>query len=188
MITDHEIIHLFLQRNEEAVTQCEARYGSYCFTVAANILKNSSDAEECVNSTWYKAWNSIPPDTPHHLRQYLSTITRNTAFDVYKKIHREKRGGGNMALVLDELEECIAAPSDVEKEYEKKELGQTVNRFVKSLPQPARSVFVRRYYFADPVREIALKYGMSENSINVLLHRTRKKLRKELVKEGYQYE
>lgn len=188
MITNQNIITLFLQLNEDAIAKCESQYGSYCFKIATNILKNASDAEECVNSTWYKAWNNIPPDQPTHLKQYLATITRNTAFNIYNTLHRKKRGQGNMVFVLDELEECIASPTNIEKDYEGKELSETINRFVSTLPQPARSVFVRRYYFADSSKSIAQKYCMSESSVNVLLHRTRKKLRKELVKERYQYE
>lgn len=188
MIEDQVIIDLFLQRNETAIANCETQYGPYCFKIANNILNNHSDAEECVNSTWYKAWESIPPEIPHHFRLYLATITRNTAFSMYNYLHRKKRGAGNFSLVLDELAECVASNSSVELDYEGKELSETINKFIHSLPQPARSVFVRRYYFADSAKAIASHYHMSENAVNVLLHRTRSKLKKELAKEGYQNE
>lgn len=187
-MNDQEIIDLFLQRNEDAIKHCELQYGAYCFTIANNILGNQSDTEECLNSTWLKAWETIPPTIPHHFRQYLSTITRNTAFNTYRTQHRKKRGDGNISLVLDELEECLSSSVSVEKEIEDKELGNTINHFVKELPQPARSIFVRRYYFADSAKTIAKQFNMSESNVNVILHRSRLKLKKQLISEGYEHE
>ena len=188
MTDDQKLIDLFIQRNEEAIRQCESCYGSYCFQIANQILENHMDAEECLNSAWLTAWNSIPPDIPKYLRQYLGAIVRNTAFNTYRTAHRQKRGEGNISLVLDELEECISSSANVEQEYEGKELGITINRFVKALPQPARSIFVRRYYFADSVKTISKNFELSENYVSVLLHRTRKQLKKELMNEGYEHE
>ena len=185
MHSDQELIDLFLQRKEEAISKTQSQYGSYCFHIATNILKSRDDAEECLNSTWFKVWNSIPPTIPVNLKQFLAAITRNTAFHIYQAEHAEKRGCGNMDVLLDELEECIPGGTDVEDECLAAELSSTVNTFVHSLPQPERSVFVRRYYFADPSKSIAKAYGLSVTHINVLLYRTRKKLKKELIKEGF---
>ena len=184
MQNDQELIDLFLQRKEEAISKTQAQYGRYCLHIAKNILKNRDDAEECLNSAWFKAWNAIPPTIPTNLKQFLAAITRNTAFHMYQTEHAEKRGSGEMDVILEELEECIAAGSDVEDTCFTAELSQAVNAFVHGLPQPERSVFVRRYYFADPSKVIAKAYGLSVTHVNVLLCRTRKKLRKELIKEG----
>ena len=188
MIDDQNIIDLFLQRDENAIKQCELQYGAYCYTIANNILGNQLDTEECLNSTWLKAWNSIPPTIPKHFRQYLSTIVRNTAFTTYRSQHRKKRGDGNFSLVLDELAECLSSNMNVEKKTEENELGKTINKFVKELPQPARSIFVKRYYFADSAKDIAEQFNMSVSNVNIILHRSRITLKEKLISEGYENE
>ena len=188
MKNDQELIALFLARKEEAISDSEAKYGRYCYRLASNILKNDEDAEECLSTTWMKVWNAIPPTIPMSLKHFLSTITRNTAFHMYRTSRAAKRGGGNMDAVLDELEECIADSKNTEEAYLAKELGETINAFVRGLKQPERSVFVRRYYFADPAKVIAGEYGLTESYVNVILHRTRKKLQKVLIQEGMYHE
>ncbi len=182
---DRGIVALYWERNTAAIYETNKKYGAYCFSVADNILHSREDAEECVNDTWLKAWNAIPPQKPIKLQMFLAKIVRNTAFDKYVYRTAEKRGGGEIPLVLDELAECIAGESDVAGIYECKELERCINQFVKDLPQRDGNVFLRRYFFAESTVEIGKRYGLTENNVAVILSRTRKKLRSYLEEKGF---
>lgn len=182
---DSQIIQLYLNRDSQAISASMNRYGSYCFSIANGILDNAQDAEECVNDTWLKAWNAIPPTTPTVLKVFFAKITRHLSFDRYRARKSLKRGGGNIPLVLEELAECIADESDVEGQVNAKELGQVINQFVASLSEREQNLFVRRYFFTDPIKVIADRYDLNENSVHVTLSRIRKRLRSHLSKEGY---
>ncbi len=182
---DAQIIDLYWNRDAQAISASMDRYGAYCFSVADGILNNAQDAEECVNDTWLKAWNAIPPTRPTVLKIFFAKITRHLSFDKCKAGKALKRGGGNIHLVLDELAECIADESDVEGQVDAKELGKVINQFVASLSEREQNLFVRRYFFSDPVKAIANRYGLSENAVHVTLSRIRKRLRSHLYKEGY---
>lgn len=182
---DSEIVELYWQKNANAISETANKYGAYCFTIANNILHSAEDSEECVNDTWLHAWNAMPPQRPNVLRMFLAKITRNLSFNRFNARNVEKRGGGEIILVLDELGECLASGSDVEAAYEAMELEQCIRRFVRMLPERERSVFVRRYFFTEPMSAIAERYGLTVNNITVILSRTRKKLKLELMKEGY---
>ena len=181
---DRQIIELFRQRSGDAVSEAADKYGAYCYSIADSILHSAEDAEECVNDTWLRAWNAIPPQRPRVLRLFLARITRNLAFDRFQARSAEKRGGGELDLALDELAECLGG-ADTEAEFEARELGQCIRQFVRALPEREGNILVRRYFFADPVAEIAKRYGLSENNVMVILSRTRKKLKAHLLKEGY---
>lgn len=114
---DHQIVELYWQRNADAISETADKYGDYCFAIAENILHNAEDSEECVNDTWLRAWNAIPPQKPAVLRMFLAKITRNLSFDRFHARNAEKRGGGEMALVLDELGECFGGGADIAKRY-----------------------------------------------------------------------
>ncbi len=182
---DGRIIDLFWQRDADAIAETARKYGAYCFAIADNILRNAEDSEECVNDTWLRAWNAIPPQRPKALRMYLAKIVRNLSFNRFNARSAEKRGGGEIVLVLDELSECLDGGTDVEAAVDASELEQCIRRFVRSLPARDRTVFVRRYFFTDPIASIAERTGLSENNVTVILSRTRKKLKLELRKEGY---
>ena len=182
---DIRIIELYFKRKEEAIKETDSKYGSYCFSVAENILHNTEDSEECVSDTWLAAWNAIPPQRPTVLRMFLAKITRNLSFNRFHARNADKRGGGELNLVLDELAECIANESDTENEYIVKELEQSIRLFVRNLPEREGNVFVRRYFFTEPVAVIAKRYHMTDNHVMVVLSRTRKKLKAHLSKEGY---
>ena len=182
---DAQIIELYFQRKEEAIKETDSKYGSYCFAIAENILHNTEDSEECVSDTWLAAWNAMPPQRPTVLRMFLAKITRNLSFNRFHVRNAEKRGGGEIHLVLEELAECIANESDTENEYIAKELEQSVRLFVRGLPEREGDVFVRRYFFTEPVAVIAKRYHMTDNHVMVVLSRTRKKLKAHLEKEGY---
>ena len=182
---DSKIIELYWQKDENAIPETADKYGAYCFTIADNILHSVEDSEECVNDTWLRAWNAIPPQRPGVLRIFLAKITRNLSFDRFNARNAEKRGGGEITLILDELGECLDSGADTEAAYEAKELRQSVRRFVRALPERDGNVLVRRYFFADSVSDIARRYALTENNVMVILCRTRKKLKAWLLKEGY---
>lgn len=181
---DSQIIELYWQKREDAIKETDCKYRAYCFAIANNILCNQQDSEECVNDTWLQAWNAIPPQKPKVLQSFLAKITRNLSFNRFNARAAQKRGSGELPLVLDELAECLSSDSDVECEYAAKELGQYIRLFVRALPEKDCNVFVRRYFFTDSVREIAQRYRLTENNVMVILSRTRKKLKRYLIKEG----
>ena len=182
---DSKIVELYWQKNADAIKETDSKYGAYCFAIADNILHNKEDSEECVNDTWLNAWNAMPPHKPTKLQMFLAKITRNLSFNRFNARSAEKRGGGEIVLVLDELAECLAGESDVESEYEARELGQCIRMFVRALPERDGNVFVRRYFFTEPVAKIAKRYGLTDNNVMVILSRTRKKLKTHLIKEGF---
>lgn len=181
---DREIVELYWQRDADAIAETARKYGGYCFSIADSILHSAGDAEECVNDTWLRAWNGMPPQRPAALRLFLARITRNLAFDRFRRENAAKRSGG-LSLVLEELEECVSGGGDAAAAWEARELGEAIRRFVAALPEQEGNVLVRRYFFVEPVAEIAERYGLTENHVSVILSRTRRKLRTYLVKEGY---
>ncbi len=183
-LEDSEIIRLFFERSEQAIEELDRKYGSAAKKTAANILNDRLDVEECVNDAWLRVWCSIPPHAPDPLAGYVCRIVRNLAVNRYHANTAEKRGGG-YALVLDELEECIPSGVNVESEVDAKELGAAIDRFLSVLDPEDRFLFVRRYWYADPVADLADMTNSSANRISVRLFRLRKKLRNTLVKEGF---
>lgn len=176
---DHQIVELFWNRSEDAVAAAAEKYGQYCHKIAFNILANSEDSEECVNDTYLRAWNAIPPHRPENLATFLGKITRNLAYDRYDHMTAEKRGGGEMAFVLDELRICLP-------QWEMEEnlaLTDVLNRFLASLPQTTRQIFMLRYWQVLSVAEIAQKLHISQSKVKMTLLRTRNKLRSFLEKE-----
>lgn len=181
---DREIIDLYWAREEQALVETARKYGSYCWTIAHNILKNREDTEECVNDTYMKAWNAMPPQRPGILSSFLGRITRNLSLDRYKADRAGKRGGGQLPLALEELQSCLPADTGVERILEEAELARTVDRFLRGLPEKERCIFLRRYWYVDSMLDIAHRYHMAEGSVKSSLHRTREKLRAYLEQEG----
>lgn len=181
---DQEIIELYWQRSEDAIVQTAQKYGRYCFTIAYNILQNECDSDECVNDTYMKAWDSIPPRRPSLFSALLAAITRNLALDRYKRNSARKRGGGQVELALDELHECIPAGRSEEELIENRVLTEALNRFLGSLPEQTRKIFMLRYWYLCSVRKIAESLGLSESGVKMSLLRTRKHLKAMLQKEG----
>ena len=181
---DEEIIALYFGRDARASAETKANCGAYCFAVANNILRNSEDAEECVNDALLAAWESIPPARPQNLRLYLAKLTRNIAVNRYNALRADKRGGGETALVLDELSECIPSENSVIGEIDAKQLSRAVNAFLHTLSRRDAGVFIRRCFYSEPIAQIAKRFHISENNASVILSRTRQKLRSYLEKEG----
>lgn len=180
---DIKIIERFWQRDETAIEQAKARYGGYCYTIALQILNNREDAAECENDTYFRVWESIPPDRPEHLRAYMGAVTRRLALDRWRTYHADKRGGGRMALSLEELGECVPAYSRVEELAERDELSRLISDFLRSLPRTEGDLFIRRYWYLDSIEGIADRYNFSESKVKMTLMRTREKLREYLEKE-----
>ncbi|MBP3209969.1 MAG: sigma-70 family RNA polymerase sigma factor [Oscillospiraceae bacterium] len=181
---DSKIISLFFERSEQAIRELDCKYGSAVKKTAANILDDRQDVEECVDDTYMKVWDNIPPQVPNPLVGFVCKIARNLAVNRYHANHAEKRNG-KYDLILDEMEECIPSGTDIETEYEAKELSAAINRFLSSLNREDCFLFVRRYWYADSVTDLAAMTNGSANRISVRLFRLRGKLRKTLVKEGF---
>lgn len=181
---DSSIVELYFARSEQAIQETDTKYGGYCYSIAYNILENQEDSEESVNDTYLSAWNSIPPRKPNPLAPFLGKIVRHISIDMWRKNGALKRGGGEMPLVLEELQECVASGENLEERYEQKELVRQVRNFVASLSDTERRVFVCRYWYLDSTAEIAKRFGFSENKVSSMLHRTRGKLEKYLIREG----
>lgn len=182
---DKSIIQLYWDRNDQTIRETAEKYGHYCRAIAKNILNNEEDAEECVNDTYLNAWNSMPTHWPEQLAAFLGKITRNLSFNKYKHNRAEKRGGGEMALVLDELADCVSDTDNVEQIIDRQEMIKAVNLFVKGLSIKKRIIFVRRYWYTDSVSEIAKDCGMLQGSVSKTLERTRKQLKTYLTERGF---
>ncbi len=182
---DETILELYFARDERAVAETDRKYGGYCFTLANAILHNQQDAEETVSDTYLKAWNAIPPRKPGILKMFLAKITRNLAFSRWRSYNAQKRGGGEMELVLEELAGCIAAPGSIEDGLNAKELAKTIRCFLNTLPVREQDLFLRRYFFVEETEAIAERYGMKPATVQRTLSRTRMKLKSYLTKEGY---
>ncbi len=183
---DNSIIQLYWDRNDQAISITSEKYGHYCKSIAKNILNNDEDAEECVNDTYLNAWNSMPAYWPEQLAAFLGKITRNLSFNKYKHNRAQKRGGGEITLVLDELTDCVSDTDNIEQMIDRQELVKAINTFVRSLSLEKRNIFVRRYWYADSVSKIAADYGMLQGSVSKTLERTRKKLKLYLAERGFE--
>mgnify|MGYP004487301569 CR=1 FL=1 len=183
MLEDTQIVNLFFIRSEEALRETDRKYGHFCFKIAWNILENQEDAEESVSDTYLAAWKSIPPTRPSQLSAFLAKITRHISLDRWRRRSAEKRGGGEADVALEELEECVAGSNTVESTVAAKELQAALNRFLETQSEMERVLFVSRYWYLRPVKEIADKTGLSVSNVKTQLCRTRKKLRFFLEKE-----
>jgi len=181
---DSAIVDLYWAREERALTETDSKYGGMCRTIAFNILRDRWDSEECVNDTWLRAWNTMPPQRPGVLSAFLSRITRNLSLDRYKAARAAKRGGGQLPMALEELGDCVPAIGSVEETVELRELTRILDSFLRDLPEKEACVFLRRYLYVDSTHDIATRYEMAEGSVKSTLYRVRNKLRQRLEQEG----
>ena len=182
---DEKIVQLYWNRDEQAIPATSEKYGAYCASIARNILGNPGDAEECVNDTYMSAWNAMPPHRPGVLSAFLGNLTRNLSLNRYKYNSADRRGGGEIPAVLDEMAELVSDPGGVEQEMDRRELVEEINAFLGKLSKDQRGIFVCRYWYFDPVYQIAARYGMTENRVSVTLNRLRGKLRSHLLERGF---
>jgi RNA polymerase sigma-70 factor (ECF subfamily) len=182
---DFEIVELYWDRNENAITQTDRKYGKYCRKIAFSIVNDKEDMEECVNDTYLQTWNSLPPQRPERLSTYLGKICRNISINLYEKLTADKRGGNETDACLDEISELIGGSSEVEEQLDLTVLTDLINKFLKRCEKQARTVFVQRYWYMMPVKEIAKENRMSDSNVKMTLSRTRDKLKLYLEEEGY---
>ena len=185
---DREIIKLFNERSEQGVIELSKKYGRLCRMIAHNVLHDDLDTEECVNDAFLRVWNLIPPEDPVSLRAYVCQVVRNTATDRYDKNTAQKRNS-SYDVALHELDECIENGVSVEKAIEDKELSEIIDNFLAGLDKVSRVMFVRRYWFSEPVNVIAQRVNKSPHTVTVKLARIRERLKKYLIEKGeFKYE
>ena len=182
---DSKIIELYLERSENAIAETDRKYRKYCYSIAYNILHNSGDSEEVINDTYLGAWNSIPPNVPKVLQTFLGRIARNISLKKLRSSNTQKRGGGEVFLVFDEMAELIPSGQDTENDVETKELAHLINTFLKSLPETERRIFVCRYWYFDAIADISDQFGFTPSKIKSMLFRIRKKLLNKLEMEDH---
>lgn len=185
-MNDEEIIDLYWKRQEKAIYETDKKYGKYCNIISFNILQNNEEAKECVNDTYFKTWNSIPPQRPNILKIYLGKIARNLAINQYEKKKAKKRDY-TLEIALEELNECISSDNNVEKELDYNELINTINIFLSELSQNKRKIFLERYWYLYSIKQISSNNKISQSNTKMTLSRLRNQL-KNYLKEGGLYE
>ena len=181
-MTDSEIIRLYFERSERAIEETDRAYGKYCRYISFEILRNREDSEEIVNDTYLKTWDAIPPQNPPILKNFLGKIVRGLAINRLEYNNAQKRGGGQLDAVLDELYDCL--PSYDEGNDDGEHIREVINGFLRSLPEEKRRIFIRRYWYLSSIAEIAESFSVSEGKVKMILMRARKELKKTLEKEG----
>ena len=184
-VEDKQIIDLYWARAETAISETAKKYGRYCHSIAFNILHSHEDSEECVNDTFFNAWRTMPPQRPSKFAAFLVTITRHLSLNRWEQYSAEKRGYGQVPLVLEELNDCIPASENVEQVVDDLALTELLNRFLGTLSPDSRKIFMRRYWYMNTIKEIAKGYSMSESKVKMSLLRSRNELKQLLEKEGF---
>lgn len=182
-LEDNAIIELYWKRSQQAITETSVKYGSRLQNLSMNILHDNEDAKECVNDTYHATWNTLPPEKPDFFFAYLAKLTRHFSFGKYDYYHAKKRDVTIVEL-SQELENCISAPNDYEARLDSEEIGRVLSEFLHAQPLEMRKVFVRRYWYAESIHDIAQMFHISESKVKSILFRMRNKLREYLEKEG----
>lgn len=182
---DEMIVALYWQRDESAIRETEEKFDRYLTKIAYNVLSDLEDSRESVNDTYLAAWNAIPPHRPSVLATFLGKITRRISIDLFRKRSREKRRASEYSISLSELEECLSGGNTTEEAMDAKLLGEAINTYLYTLSYQARNAFIGRYYFLDPLSEVAAYCGMSQSKAKSMLYRTRQGLKAYLQKEGF---
>ena len=180
---DLTIVELYHRRDEQAIAESDKKYGALCHSIALRLLALREDAEECVNDTWHAAWNRMPPDRPSVLGAFFGRITRNLSISRWRRDHAKKRYDG-MESLLSELEDCVPAPRTVEEDFDRQQLALFISAWLDSLADEDRRLFIRRYWYGDPVKELAAERGVTANVLSQRLLRLRRALRAFLESEG----
>jgi RNA polymerase sigma-70 factor (ECF subfamily) len=183
-VDDEKILDLFFAREEEALEAVSSKYGAYCRAVAQGILRNHEDTLECVNDTYLRAWDAIPPARPGVLRIYLGKIARNLALDKYRKNTAAKRGGNTVTILHSELNDCIPGGNNIEAKEDAAHITTAIDSSLRKMPQEMRLVFMRRYWHADSIEASSTRINMSVAKVKSMLFRARQRLRTDLEGEG----
>ncbi|MBE6842190.1 MAG: sigma-70 family RNA polymerase sigma factor [Ruminococcus sp.] len=181
---DKDIIGLYISRSERAISETDIKYGSYCRTIARNVLGDNGETEECVNDTYFSLWKTIPPTIPTILKSFIAKITRNKAINMYEKKTASKRSNGQMEVSIDELTECFDSSDDAQSRVERQETIAALNEFLEGLDKNKRIYFIQRYWYMTPIKEIAAKNNISEGSLKTMLSRIRADLKKYIKARG----
>lgn len=181
---DSAIIELYWQRDQSAISETDVKYGGFLRDISWNILRSRGDAEECVNDTYLKTWNAIPPTRPSALQAWLGRIARNLSLDRWKQARAQKRGGGSMDILLGELDACVPAPRGTEQALEDREVAALISVFLRRLPAESRIIFLRRYWYGESLEDIAKGLRCGQGKVKSSLFRTRRRLRAYLEQEG----
>ena len=180
---DAQIVELYWQRSETAIAETDRKYGAFCYRISMNLLSSRADAEECVNDTWHEAWRQMPPQRPGRLKPWLGAIVRNLSVNLWHRNHAQKRDRG-MEQMFSELEECLPSPQTVEREMEARELGQAISAWLYALPEEDRVLFVRRYWYGMPLKELAAGQKLAPGKLAQRMYRLRLDLKSALEREG----
>ena len=178
---DHQIVDLYWSRSESAISETDRKYGRMLNSISLSLLSSSLDAEECVNDTYVAAWNTMPDERPTYLGAYLSKIIRRISISRFRSAHTQKRGGAGE--LIDELTECIPSENDVVSDYENGRLASALDRFLLSLDEKKRAVFVRRYFYSQSIEQISIEMGIKLGSVKSILSRARQSLKDMLEEE-----
>ena len=181
-MTDKQIIQLYFDRDQSAIAETDRKYGSYCYSIAANLL-GREDSEECVNDTYHAAWTHIPPEIPQSLKAFLGRIVRNLSISRFRRTHARKRSSGTDVL-LSELEDCLPDTHTVEAEADSRELSRLISSWLASLSGDDRALFVLRYWHGTAVQELAKQCGCTPNALSLRIRRLRKSLKHYLEAKG----
>ncbi len=182
---DNQIVELYWNRGEDAIAETAKKYGKYCYSIAYRILSDARDAEEAVNDTYMGAWNSMPPHRPSVLSTFLGKLTRRISISRWRERRADKRGGGQLPVAMEELAETLSAPDTPEQVVEARELTAAIDRFLSSLPEEERDLFVCRYWYFASISELGAAFGAGAGKIKSRLFRTRNKLKAHLEQEGF---
>lgn len=181
---DPSVVQMFWDRDENAVSESARRYGDYCFSIANNVLRDRRDSEECLNDALLAAWRSIPPQKPENLKTYLGKLVREIAISRWRSNNRQKRIRSDFLCSLDEMAEIISGGA-FDEELEEAELSREISRFLSSVDRTKRNVFIRRYWYCDPVESICRRYGFGKSKVLMMLKRTRDDLARHLKEKGF---
>ena len=181
-MTDEQIIRLYFDRDQAAIAETDRKYGSYCYSIASNLLSRE-DSEECVNDTYHAAWTHIPPEVPQSLKAFLGRIVRNLSISRFRRSHAQKRSSGTDVL-LSELEDCLPTPQTVETEADSRELSRLISSWLATLSGDDRALFVLRYWHGSAVQDLAEKCGCTPNAVSLRIRRLRKNLKHYLEAKG----
>ena len=178
-MNDQQIISLYFDRNERAIKETDRKYGKTCMQVSMNILHSHPDAEECVNDTYLKTWNSIPPTKPRSLCAFLCRIIRNLSLNRLQSLTAAKRNR-DLTVSFEELEACIPLPDE-----QTPALAEMLEKFLREQGETDRTLFMGRYWFACSVEDLARRTGLTKNAVQLRIFRTRERLRAYLEERGY---
>ena len=180
---DLEIVKLYWDKDEKAILETKNKYENYCFSISYNILHNSEDCKEVLNDTYLATWNAIPPAHPINLSTFIGKITRRLSINKYRLLNAEKRGGNDVTLSFDEIEDCIA-DNNINESLSTELLAETINEFLETLKENERKVFVCRYWYFDSIEDICKRFSYGQSKVKMMLKRTRDKLKEYLISQG----